>query len=110
MSATDMSAISLQSHGVWITIAAMAAATFALRAGGFLLMRRVSMTPRLRAMLDALPGAVIAATVLPLVLRDGVSAVLAVGVALAVMAASRNDFLAVVCGIGAVVLARALPV
>ncbi|HWM82718.1 MAG TPA: AzlD domain-containing protein [Pseudolabrys sp.] len=103
-----MSAISLQSHGVWITIAAMTAVTFAIRAGGFLLMQWVPVTPRLRAMLDALPGAVIAATVLPLVLRDGISAMLAVVVALAVMAASRNDFIAVTCGIGAVVLARAL--
>jgi uncharacterized membrane protein len=103
-----MNAIGLQSHGVWITIAAMAAVTFAIRSGGFLLMKWVTVTPRLRAMLDALPGAVIAATVLPLVLRDGVPAVFAVLVALAVMAASRNDFVAVACGIGAVTLVRAL--
>jgi uncharacterized membrane protein len=104
-----MNAIGLQTYGAWIAIAAMAVVTFAIRAGGFLLMKWVPVTPRLRAMLDTLPGAVVVATVLPLVLRDGVPATLAVLVAVAVMAFVRNDFVAVACGIGAVALARALP-
>ncbi|MCC7347743.1 MAG: AzlD domain-containing protein, partial [Variibacter sp.] len=44
----------------------MAAVSHAIRLGGFWVMARVPLTPRLRRMLDALPGSVVAATVLPI--------------------------------------------
>ena len=91
----------------WLVIGAMTAVNYAIRAGGFVLMGYVPLTPRVRAILNALPGAVVMAIVLPLVVRSGVPAALAVLVALAVMAWRRNDLLAVICGMGAAALVRA---
>jgi uncharacterized membrane protein len=103
-----MSLPALGAYGAWIAIAAMAAVTYAIRAGGFWLMGHVTLTPRLRRMLEALPGAVVVATVLPLVVREGVTATLAIVAAVVAMALSRNDLLAVACGIATAALGRFL--
>lgn len=92
----------------WLVIGAMTAANYAIRAGGFFLMGYVPLTPRVRSILNALPGAVVMAIVLPLVVRSGVPAALAVLIAIAVMAWRRNDLLAVICGMGVAALVRAL--
>jgi uncharacterized membrane protein len=84
--------------GPLAAIFVMAAATYALRAGGFYLMSHVTLTVRLRRMLETLPGAVVVATVLPIVVRDGVAAMLAVAVAVLVTLVHRNDFIAVIAG------------
>lgn len=88
-------------------ILAMAAATYAMRAGGFFVMGRVPLTPRLRRMLEALPGSVVAATVLPIVVKAGPAGVLAVGAAALVMWLRRSDFLAVLAGMAVAAAARA---
>jgi len=93
-------------NGVWIAIAAMAVVTYAIRAGGFWLMGYVPLTPRVRAILNALPGAVIVSTIAPLAVRGGTAAVLAIGASLLVMALTRKDILAVVCGIVVAATAR----
>ena len=87
-------------------ILAMAAVTYAMRAGGFWLMAHVPLTARVRRILGALPGTVVVATVLPLVVRDGVPALLAIAAACGVMLIRRNDFLAVLAGMAAAALAR----
>ncbi|HZD89284.1 MAG TPA: AzlD domain-containing protein [Pseudolabrys sp.] len=93
----------------WIAIlAAMAAAVYVTRAGGFWLIGRVPMSPRLERMLAALPGSIIAATIAPLLVHGGVSALSTALAALAVMLALRNDFAAVLAGVGAAALVRAL--
>jgi uncharacterized membrane protein len=84
--------------GVLVAILAMGAVTYAMRGGGFWLMSQVTLTARLRRMLETLPGAVVVATVLPIVLRDGVAAVLAIAAAGAMMLVRRNDLLAVITG------------
>jgi uncharacterized membrane protein len=94
--------------GVTAAILAMAVATYAMRAGGFWLMARMPVTPRLRRMLDALPGSVVVAAVLPLVVREGPVAMLAIAAASAVMLVRRNDLLAVVTGMAVAAGARAL--
>lgn len=94
--------------GVWAVILAMAAVTYAARAGGFFLMGYVRLTGRVRGFLQALPGAVVVAIVLPIAVHGGPSAVLAVGVALAAMAWRRNDLIAVVCGVAMAALVRNL--
>jgi uncharacterized membrane protein len=94
--------------GVLAAIAAMALATSAMRAGGFWLMGRVTITPRLRRMLEALPGSVVVATVLPLIVREGPVAVLAIAAAGAVMLVRRNDLLAVLTGMAVATAWRAL--
>lgn len=92
----------------WTAIlAAMALAVYLSRAGGYWLIGRVPIGPRLRRMLDALPGAIIAATVAPLLAQGGVSALIAAVAALAAMIAARNDFAAVVAGVVAAALTRA---
>ncbi len=80
-------------------ILAMAAATYLIRAGGFWLMGHVPFTARMRRMLEALPGALVAAIVVPLAVRSGPDAVIALAAAAGVMVASRNDFLAVAAGV-----------
>jgi uncharacterized membrane protein len=91
----------------WLVIVAMTAVNYAIRSGGFILMGYVPLTPRVRAILNALPGAVVMASVLPLMVRGGLPAWAAVLVALGIMAWRRNDLLAVVCGMGAAALIRA---
>lgn len=91
---------------VLLAIAIMGMVTVALRLGGFFLMRYVPVTPRVRRMLDALPGSVIAAAVLPVAIQGGTVAVAAIAAAILVMALSRNDVVAVLAGVGIAALLR----
>lgn len=93
--------------GPLVAIAAMAASTYLMRAGGFWMMTHVPLTPRVRRMLAALPGSVIAATVFPIVAIGGLVAILAIATAGVVMVTTRNDFLAVIAGMGSAALLRA---
>ena len=93
--------------GYAIVIAVMTVVVYITRAGGFWLIGRVKIGPRLARMLDALPGAIIAATIAPLLVRGGVSALAAVGVALLVMIVVRKDFAAVAAGLATAALVRA---
>ena len=63
---------------VMLAIAVMTAVTVTMRLGGFFLMRYVPVTPRVRRMLDALPGSVIMAAVLPVGGESGLVAALGV--------------------------------
>ena len=93
--------------GFAAVIVVMTIVVYLTRAGGFWLIGRVTIGPRLRKMLDALPGAIIAATIAPLLIHGGISALCAVGAALLVMIVVRNDFAAVGAGLAAAALARA---
>ena len=84
-----------------------AAATYLMRVGGFWLMGHVPLTARMRRMLEALPGAVVAAIVLPLMVKTGSPAFLAIGATVAMMAIRRNEFLALAAGLTVAALARA---
>ena len=91
----------------WVAvIAAMTIVVYFTRAAGFWLIGRFTIGPRLRRMLDALPGAVIAATITPLMVHGGVSALAAVAAALVAVVTIRNDFAAVVAGVAVAALAR----
>ena len=92
--------------GFFALIAAMTLVVYATRAGGFWLIGRVTIGRRLQRMLEALPGAVIAATVAPILLTGGVTAWLVVIAAAATMIAVRNDFAAVLAGVAVAALAR----
>lgn len=89
-------------------ILAMAAATYMVRFAGYWIMSRVPLTAFLRAALEALPGAIIVATVVPLAMRGGLSAWVGVAVAAATMLAVRKDIAAMAAGMGAVMAARAI--
>ena len=86
---------------------AMAAIVLLMRAGGFWLMGRVPLTPRVRRTLEALPGSIVAAIVLPIVARIGLVAALAVVAAALVMTWRRNELVAVAAGIAVAIAARA---
>ena len=102
-----MTAIETADFGVLAAIAAMAVATYAMRAGGFWMMQHVPPSARLRRMLEALPGSVIVAAVLPIVVRDGITAILAIGAAVVAMLLTRRDIVAVVAGMAVAIAARA---
>jgi uncharacterized membrane protein len=89
-----------------VAIVLMTAVTFAWRAGGFWLMALVPLTPRVRRGLEALPGAVIVATVVPLTVQSGLPAALAIGTVIAARALLGNEFLALALGVGAAAGAR----
>jgi uncharacterized membrane protein len=97
----------LGGYGTLAAILTMGAVTYAMRTGGFWLMAHVPLTARLRRMLEALPGAVVVATVLPIAVREGVPAVLAIVAACAAMMVRRNDFFAVIAGMAVAAAARA---
>jgi len=102
MSASELSGVALAA------MLAMGAAAFLMRAIGFWLMGRVALTPRVHRMLEALPGSIVTATVLPIVAKSGPVAVLAIAVALAFMTVRRSELLAVTAGVFAAALARGL--
>jgi len=85
--------------GVLAAILAMAAATYLMRAGGFWLMAHIPMTRRVRQMLEALPGSIVAATVLPVAVKSGPSGLTAIAAVALVMALRGNEFLAIAAGL-----------
>jgi branched-subunit amino acid transport protein len=95
-----------QSDVIMIVVAAMALITLALRTTGFWMMRYVPMTPAIQRMLDALPGSIIAAAVLPVVVQGGRVAWFAVLSAMLAMWLTRSDFVAVIVGMGVAALVR----
>jgi uncharacterized membrane protein len=95
-------------YGPIAAILAMAIATFLTRTAGFWLMAHVPLTVRVRRMLEALPGSIVAATVLPIIVKSGLPAMLAIAAAAALMVARRNEFLAVAVGVAVAAGSRAL--
>ena len=95
------------SWGALAAITGMKLATYACRAGGFWLMQHVPLTARVRRGLNALPGSIVVATVVPLALRGSLPAIIGIGCAFIVMARLRNELIALIAGLLAVTLARA---
>lgn len=93
---------------VMIAFAVMTLVTVASRLGGFWLMRYVTITPRVRRMLEALPGSIIVAAALPVAVNGGTVVMFALVAAIAVTLAVRNDFVAVITGMAVAALARGL--
>ena len=91
-----------------MAIALMALATYATRAGGLWLANRFDLSERAGAWLDAIPGAILVSLVAPTVLTGGLAEVLA-AVAVVVVAFRTGSLpLAMVTGVVAVVLLRAV--
>lgn len=89
-----------------VAIAAMGFATLLMRVGGFWIMSRVAITPRVRRMLEAMPGSIVVAIVLPIVARLGVPGNLAIVAAAIAMLTVRRELVAVGAGMAAAALAR----
>ncbi len=82
-------------------IAAMAAVTFACRAGGYLLFRQIRPGARLRALLGYLPGALFVAYVVPALVGGGVPQWAGAAVTVGAMLATRSIGLATIIGTAA---------
>jgi uncharacterized membrane protein len=91
-----------------LAILAMGAVTYATRAGGFWLARRLRPGPFLRAWLEHLPGAVFAALVAPMVLGAGPAGWLAAAAGFGAMRATGQFLLAIVVGLLVYLLSQRL--
>ncbi|KRE17945.1 hypothetical protein ASE63_01765 [Bosea sp. Root381] len=103
--------MTLPDPGAWgaiLAIAAMTVATYLCRISGVVLMGFIPLTPHVRRGLAALPGCIIAATVLPLIERLGPAAAVALLAAIGSMVLRRNELLALVVGMSAIAGLRAL--
>jgi uncharacterized membrane protein len=87
---------------------AIALASFACRAGGFWLMRFVTVTPRVRTTLAAMPLAMMLGIVTPVALRGGAAEMAGFAATVVVMRLFRNDLAAMFSGVIAVALVRTL--
>lgn len=94
--------------GAYLAIGAMALATYLCRISGVALMSVIPLTPHVRRGLAALPGSIVAATVLPLIERLGWAAGIALLAAMASMIVRRSELLALVTGMAAISGLRAL--
>ena len=94
--------------GALLAILGMTLATYVMRTSGFWAMGHLPLTPRLRKILEALPGAVVVATILPLAMRGGPAAWAGLAAAALTMLTLRNEFLAIAAGVGVAALARLL--
>jgi uncharacterized membrane protein len=95
-------------HGVYYIIAVMVAVTAFTRLAGFWMMGRIALTPRIVRMLEALPGSVVAALVVPVIVKEGLAAAVAVVAVALLMIWRPNEFIALACGIAIVAGIRAL--
>ncbi len=89
-----------------LAILGMAAITYAIRAGGFLIATRLPTTGFVALWMRNIPGAVLAALIAPELVKGGPAAWVAAGVAALVYLATRNVFAAIVGGVLAIFLVR----
>lgn len=92
-------------ESVWALLA-MAAASFACRAGGFALMRFVTVTPRLEAGLRAVPIGVMLGIVAPVAAKGSLPELAGLAAVLAVMKVTGSDLAAALSGVAMVALLR----
>lgn len=104
---TSPEASAMQVWGPWLAIVAMAGATYLCRISGVVLMSRVRMTERLRRGLEALPGSIMVATVLPIAVESGAAAVGGVAAAATAMTLLGHELAGILAGLAAVAALRA---
>lgn len=90
-----------------VALIAMGFASFFCRAGGFFLMRYVTVTPRVEAGLKAIPLSVMVGIVAPVAAKGQPAELAALVVVGVVMKATGNDLIAAVAGVAVIALTRA---
>jgi uncharacterized membrane protein len=101
-----MPSVDLGLSGPALAIAAMALATYLCRISGVVLMSRIRLTPAVQRALAALPGSIVAATVVPIAARSGLDALAGIAAGVIAMALTRNEVAALAAGLGLVALLR----
>ena len=94
-----MPALDLATDGPALAIAAMTLATYLCRVSGVVLMSFVRLTPGVERALAALPGSIVAATVLPLAVRSGPDAFAGIAAGLLAMVLTRNEVVSLLAGL-----------
>ena len=102
-----LSAFVASPWGSVLAIAGMTLVTFLCRIVGVVVMSRVRITPRIERGLRALPGSIILATILPVVIDNGLPAIVALGAAIIAMAVTRIDIVGLLAGLGTLAVIRA---
>ncbi|MBZ6076187.1 AzlD family protein [Microvirga puerhi] len=105
---SDFATLAAGPWGSALAIAAMALATYLCRIAGAVVMSRVAITPRMERGLRALPGSIILATVLPMILDAGVPAFVSIAAGIVVMTVTRFELAGLAAGLGTLSLIRAL--
>ena len=93
---------------VLVTIFGMAMVTYATRASGYFLVRRLVLGPFARRFMDNTPGAMFAALCAPYLVEAGLLEWIGAVITVSVMRISGNLLLALLAGVGSVALLRAL--
>jgi uncharacterized membrane protein len=93
--------------GPWLAIGLMALLTYLLRIGGVAMMSRVRITPPVERALAALPGSIVAATVVPIAIAAGPPAILGVLAAVLTARLAGNELAALLAGLAAAAAMRA---
>lgn len=91
---------------VLLAVGLAAIATYSLRLGGLLLATRFPKSGRFRNGMDALPGALLFALVVPAIATEGVWGVAATVLTAVVVMRTRNTLAAMVTGVLVIYLAR----
>lgn len=91
-----------------IAILGMACVTYATRISGLALMSRIKLSKRMEAWLRYIPGAILVSLVAPAVLTGGPAEVLAALATALIAWRARNLLLAMLVGVGVVVMFRLL--
>ncbi len=91
-----------------LTIALMALATYATRSGGLWLASRLALSERMEAWLGYIPGAILVSLVAPTALTGGLPETLAAVAVILVALRTGSLPVAMVAGVGAVLVLRAL--
>lgn len=92
---------------VFQAILLLGLATYACRAGGFFLMRYVTITPRVEAWLRSIPIALIGALLGPIAVNGGPPEWLGLVAAIGLMYFTSNEFFSAIAACAIVALARA---
>jgi uncharacterized membrane protein len=100
---TDPFALAPRTVGV---VFAMAVVTYLTKAGGLWALGHVDLPDDAESALDALPGAVVVSILAPAVATAGPPTWLAAGVVVVVVRRTGNVLVALLLGVGAVVLVR----
>lgn len=90
-----------------LAILGMAGASFAVRAAGYLVFRRIQPGAFLRAFLSHLPGSIFVAFAAPSVARSGLAGLVGALATVGVMAATRSATAALLAGVAAFWAVRA---
>jgi uncharacterized membrane protein len=93
---------------VILAILVVGLVSYSCRAGGFLLMRYVRVTPRVEAWLQAIPIAIVGAVLGPIAANGGPPEWAGLAVAVVVMRVTKNDFASILAAVTTVALTRQL--